>query len=126
MHPLTLDFRLSVSPRGREPRALTASEPPPPPDRKQEMLQNDLFAACGLSVTATTMDAVNGLLRKVRICARSGSSDLLTRKEPLSGPRANAPHVQWPDHVPFPRQRRSQGVRQPHCRRVGRERVLGV
>ncbi|GAA5987621.1 hypothetical protein JCM10908_007140 [Rhodotorula pacifica] len=29
-----------------------------------EMLQNDLFAACGLSVTATTMDAVNGLLRK--------------------------------------------------------------
>ncbi|GAA5874476.1 hypothetical protein JCM3774_005730 [Rhodotorula dairenensis] len=29
-----------------------------------EMLQNELFAACGLSVTATTMDAVNGLLRK--------------------------------------------------------------
>lgn len=74
------------------------------------MLQNDLFAACGLSVTATTMDAVNGLLRKVRVCARSGSTESLTRKS-HSGPRANAPHVQWTDHVPFPRQRRSEGVR---------------
>ncbi|GAA6025745.1 hypothetical protein JCM8202_005259 [Rhodotorula sphaerocarpa] len=32
--------------------------------RGGEMLQNELFAACGLSVSPSTMDAVNGLLRK--------------------------------------------------------------